>query len=166
MKILRLKVDGFGPLRGEYRFDPDRVVLLLGSNERGKSSLLAAITAALYGLSDDRRTHRVMTPVERWRPWDGGSFRLELEIEVNGQQYSIRRDFEEDKIEVWNGDGREVTADFQHGKGEFPVGLKLLGVDASEWDKCAFIRQSDLAEVVPTEEKSRRSSSLVPSDLL
>ena len=33
--------------------------------------------------------------------------RLELEIEVNGQQYSIRRDFEEDKIEVWNGDGRE-----------------------------------------------------------
>lgn len=160
MKLLRLKADGFGPLRGEYRFDPARVTLLVGSNERGKSSLLAAITAGLYGLSDDRRTHRVMTPVERWRPWDGGSYRLELELEMDGQQYSIRRDFDENKVEVWNGDGREVTAEFQHEKGEFPIGLKLLGIDAVDWEKCAFIRQNDLAEVVPTDEKSRRSSSL------
>ena len=80
MRLLRLKVDGVGPLRGEYRFNRGRVTLIVDRNETGKSSLLAAISAALYGLEDDRRSHQVMTPVDRWRPWDGGSYRVELEL--------------------------------------------------------------------------------------
>ena len=71
MKLLRLKADGFGALRGEFRFDPDRVTVILDDNERGKSTLLAAIAAALYGLEGDRRSHRPLTPFERWKPWDG-----------------------------------------------------------------------------------------------
>ena len=50
MKILSLKADGFGALKGEFRFDPDRLNLVVDENERGKSTLLAAVTAALYGL--------------------------------------------------------------------------------------------------------------------
>src|SRR5512134_2071942 len=69
MKLLRLKVDGFGALKGEFAFDPGRVTLLVDDNERGKSTLLAAIAAALYGLEDNKRTHRVLTPLDRWRPW-------------------------------------------------------------------------------------------------
>ena len=53
MKILRLRVDGFGPLRGEWSFSADKLNLVVDGNERGKSSLLAAIHAALYGLDDD-----------------------------------------------------------------------------------------------------------------
>ena len=44
--------------------------LVVDDNDRGKSTLLAAIVAALYGLSDDKRTHRPITPLDRWRPWD------------------------------------------------------------------------------------------------
>jgi uncharacterized protein YhaN len=94
VKLLSLKADGFGALRGEFRFDPDRLNLVVDENERGKSTLLAAVTAGLYGLDEDRRSHRVLTPVERWRPWGGGSYRLELEVEHNGERLAIRRDFE------------------------------------------------------------------------
>jgi len=42
VKILSLKADGFGALRGEFRFDPDRLNLIVDENERGKSTVLAA----------------------------------------------------------------------------------------------------------------------------
>ena len=94
VKLLRLKADGFGPLRGEYRFAPDRLNLVLDQNESGKSSLLAAIAAALYGLDGDKRTHRLLTPLERWRPWGGGPYRIELELGTAGERLTVTRDFE------------------------------------------------------------------------
>jgi len=160
VKLLRLKTDGFGPLKGEWRFDPAKVAVILDDNERGKSSLLAAITAALYGLDDDRRTHRMITPLERWRPWEGSLFRVELDCEANGVRYTIKRDFARGSIEVWNERGQEVTAEFRAGKDLYPVGQKLLGLDEAEFEKCSLVRQNDLEGVVPGEEKARRVSTL------
>jgi DNA repair exonuclease SbcCD ATPase subunit len=160
MRLLRLKVDGFGPLRGEYRFNPGRVTLVVDRNETGKSTLLAAISAALYGLDDDRRSHKVVTPVDRWRPWDGGPYRIELELECEGEVITVKRDFERGTVEVWDERGREVTASFREGKEDFPVGKKLLGLDAGEFEKCALVRQGELDQVVPGDEKARRGGTL------
>jgi DNA repair exonuclease SbcCD ATPase subunit len=160
MKLLRLKADGFGPLRGEFAFDPERLTLLVDENERGKSSLLAAISAGLYGLEDDRRSHRMMTPLERWRPWNGGSYRVELEVEHEGERLTVRRDFERGTVEVWSANGREVTDRFRVGKDEYPVGKVLSGLDAAEFEKCAFVRQNELDGVVPGDERLRRQSTL------
>ncbi len=160
MRLLRLRVDGFGPLRGEYRFSPGRVTLIVDRNETGKSSLLAAVSAALYGLEDDRRSHKVMTPMERWRPWDGGSYRVELELECEGEVTTVKRDFERGTVEVWDERGREVTASFREGKDAFPVGKKLLGLDPEEFEKCALVRQGELDQVVPGDEKARRGGTL------
>jgi hypothetical protein len=160
MRLLRLKVDGFGPLRGEYRFNPGRVTLVVDRNETGKSSLLAAISAALYGLADDRRSHKVITPVDRWRPWDGGSYRVELELECEGDVITVKRDFERGTVEVRDERGLEVTASFREGREDFPVGKKLLGLDADEFEKCALVRQGELDQVVPGDEKARRGGTL------
>lgn len=160
MRLLSLKADGFGPLRGTFAFDPGRLSLVVDDNERGKSSLLAAIAAALYGLEDDRRSHRVLTPHERWRPWDGGSYRVELELEHGDERYTVARDFDRGSVAVWNGRGQEVTPEFRRGKDEVAVGLVLLGLDADEFEKCAFVRQGELDQVVPGEERGRRASTL------
>jgi hypothetical protein len=153
-------VDGFGPLRGEFHFNRGRVTLVVDRNETGKSSLLAAISAALYGLEGDRRSHKVITPVDRWRPWDGGSYRVELELECAGDVYTVKRDFERGTVEVWDDRGLEVTASFREGKEDFPVGKKLLGLDADEFEKCALVRQGELDQVVPGDEKARRGGTL------
>lgn len=160
MKLLRLKADGFGPLRGEYTFDADRVTLVVDGNERGKSSLLAAIGAALYGLAGDRRNHRLITPLDRWRPWDGGPYRIELDLESGGTRYTVTRDFELGLVGVWNDRGQELTHDFREGRDDFPIGRVLFGLDAQEFEKCAFVRQGELDLVVPDEEKARRASTL------
>ncbi len=160
MKLLRLKTDGFGGLRGEHRFDGDRLTLVVDDNERGKSTLLAAIVAALYGLSDDKRTHRPITPLDRWRPWDGGPFNVELELECGGEHYTIQRDFTSNTVAVWNDRAQELTAQFLEGRDEYPVGKHLLGLDAEEFEKCAFVSQEELDQVVPADEKDRRANTL------
>jgi DNA repair exonuclease SbcCD ATPase subunit len=160
MKLLRLKVDGFGALKGEFTFDPGRVTLLVDDNERGKSTLLAAVAAALYGLEDDKRTHRVLTPLDRWRPWEGGAYRVELEVESDGERLTITRDFERGTVAVWNAHGQEVTAEFKEGKDQYPVGRRLIGLDTDEFAKCALVSQNELDGVVPADEKVRRDSTL------
>ena len=160
MKILRLRVDGFGGLQGEWMFSPDRVNVIVDDNERGKSSLFAAITAALYGLDGDRRTHRVLTPLERWRPWNGGPFRVALDIECTTGMYTIARDFDSGVVAVFDRSGREVTPEFLEGRDEYPIGKKLMGLDLSEFEKCALLAQGELDTVVPGDEKARRASSL------
>jgi len=160
MRLLRLGTDGFGALRGYFSFDPTRLTVVVDDNERGKTTILAAIHAALYGLDDDRRSHRLVTPLERWRPWKGGDFTVELELECANETYRIRRDFHRGTVEVWNQSGQDVTAEFREGKDGYPVGLRLLGLDALEFEKCAFVRQGDLFQVVPADERERRDSTL------
>ena len=161
MKLKRLKADGFGLLRGEWHFDPERLNLVIDDNERGKTSLLHAIVAGLYGLDGDGRRYRnLLTPLERWRPWSGDNYRIELDIDSDGEAYTIRRDFARGTVEVWNERGQDVTRDFATEKDDFSIGQPLLGLDADEFAKCAFWRQGELADVVPELEKDRRSSTL------
>lgn len=160
MKLLRLGTSGFGGLRGYFRFDPEKVSVVVDDNERGKTTMLAAVTAALYGLGDDRRSHRLMTPLERWRPWGGTSYDVEIEVETGGNRYTISRDFDRSTVDVRDGAGRDVAAEFREGKDQYPVGQKLLGLDADEFERCAFVRQGDLFQVVPADEKERREITL------
>ena len=160
MKLLRLKVEGFGALKGEFAFDPARVTVLVDDNERGKSTLLAAVAAALYGLDGDKRSHRVLSPLDRWRPWGGGPYRVELEVESGGERYTIMRDFDRGTVAVWNGRGQEVTVEFREGRTEFPVGRRLTGLDGEEFARCSLVRQNTLDEVVPADERARRASTL------
>ena len=160
MKITRLRVDGFGPLQGEWTFSADRVNVILDDNESGKSSLFSAISAALYGLDGDRRTHRVVTPLERWRPWAGGAFRVTLDVESADDRYTITRDFERGTVAVFDRSGGEVTARFLEGRDEYPVGKKLFGLDQGEFEKSALLLQGEMDGVVPGDEKARRGSTL------
>ncbi len=160
MRILRLGTNGFGALRGYFRFDPERLTVVVDDNERGKTTLLAAVAAALYGLEDDHRSHRVLTPLERWRPWDGDTYDVELEVECGDERYTVKRDFVRGTVEVRDRAGQDVTAEFREGKDGYPVAWKLIGLDADEFEKCALVRQGDLFQVVPGDERERRASTL------
>src|SRR5262245_14062532 len=160
VKIVRLRVDGFGALQGEWTFSPDRLNVILDDNERGKSSLFAAIGAALYGLEGDRCSHRVVTPIERWRPWNGDAFRVTLDVDTADGRLTITRDFDRGTVAVFDRTGREATADFLEGRDEYPVGKRLFGLDAAEFEKTALLLQGELDVVVPGDEKARRASTL------
>ena len=133
MILRRLRVEGFGALHGEWRFDPARVNLFVGENERGKTTLAAAITAALFGLESDKRSYRDgrATPLDHYRPWSGRPYAVELEFDVQGHRYVINRHFGNDKLSVLR-DGTDVKEEFRHGSGEYKIGEELLGLAGPE----------------------------------
>ena len=133
MILRRLRVEGFGGLQGEWRFDPARVNLICGENERGKTTLASAITAALFGLEGDKRTYRdgKSTPLDHYRPWNGRPYAVELEFDARGKRYVVNRHFGNNKLTVLE-DGRDATDEFRHGSGEYKVGEELLGLSGPE----------------------------------
>lgn len=157
MRLKTLDIRGFGQLRGVVDLETGRgtVALLLERNEAGKSTLAAAIVAALYDLDSNRtRWRNRMTPQERYRPWTGGAYGLELLLERAGEELRIVRDFERGTTEVYAG-AREVTSEFRRGK-SVEVGEILTGLTRAQFELSAFVPQgaivwddpSDLAEAL------------------
>jgi DNA repair exonuclease SbcCD ATPase subunit len=136
--LRRLKIDGFGALVGEWRFEPARLHVVCGQNERGKTTLAAAITAALYGLDADKRSWRDRaTPLEQHRPWSGRPYALELEFELGDRRYVVNRHFGNNRLTVLT-DGRDTTEEFRHGSGEYKLGEELLGMSADQFARSAL----------------------------
>ena len=138
MILKRLKIDGFGALAGEWRFEPGKLHLVVGENEKGKTTLAAALAAALYGLDADRRPYRDRaTPLEQHRPWSGRPYALELEFELADRRYVVHRHFGNGRLTVLQ-DGRDVTETFRHGSGEYKLGEELLGMSADQFARSAL----------------------------
>jgi DNA repair exonuclease SbcCD ATPase subunit len=136
--LRRLRIDGFGTLAGEWRFEPGRLHLFTGENERGKTTFAAAITAALYGLEADRRSFQGRaTPLEQHRPWSGRPYALELEFDLADRRYVITRHFGNNRLTVLQ-DGRDATEEFRHGSGEYKLGEELLGMSADQFARSAL----------------------------
>ena len=133
MILRRLRVEGFGALHGEWRFDPGRVNLFVGENERGKTTLAAAITAALFGLESDKRSYKggSATPFDHYKPWSGRPYAVELEFDAQGHRYIVNRHFGNGRQSVLR-DGTDVTEEFRHGSGEYKIGEELLGLSGPE----------------------------------
>ncbi len=150
MKIERLEIGGFGKLRDrEILFDPDRANLLVERNEFGKSTVAEAICAALYGFrsrAQDRSTEEKLSGIEIWRPLDGGSYQVTLDIRVQGRRKRICRDFDKNTTRIFDLDlgGEEITPKFIWKKGEPRVGEFLLGLSREQFQQTCFVGQRSL----------------------
>lgn len=145
MRIFQLSIKGFGQLRGEYSLDPGagKLGLLLERNEAGKTTLMEAILAALYGLNKDkRRAKGKLSEWEVYRPWNGGPYGLVLRLRHGADELTIERDFREDSIRVLAA-GQNITDRFRSGKNVL-VGERLLGLSREHFLHSAFIRQGEV----------------------
>ncbi len=146
MRVRRLRIEGFGNLRGEFIFSSDRCNLILEPNESGKSTLTAAIQAALYGFPRQRasREHPI-TERECHRPWKGETYAVELELECRDRAYVVRRDFDQETVSIHDGlSGKEITSEFASGKDQIDLGLALTGLSREDFTRCCFVGQRDI----------------------
>ena len=111
MRLIALRVDGFGRL-AERRFEfAPGLNVVVGPNEAGKSTLAAAIIASLYG---GRRGDK-----DRWRPWTGGPYAASLRYETSdGASWEVHRAFDLDAkgVRVYDADGADAAARIGAGK--------------------------------------------------
>lgn len=174
MKIRRLKAQGFGTFTGEVLFDPERLNLVVGPNEAGKTTLAVAISAVLYGLNDDGRRYRgQFTPRQQYEPWGAGTCALEMEFETGRGRYTVNRNFTRGTVSVFEEGRGNVTEDFRHGSGEYMIGEELLGLSLEQFARSALLLQEGPiglagAEVRPDSKVAtllERQASTVVGDL-
>jgi DNA repair exonuclease SbcCD ATPase subunit len=149
MKIERLVLHGFGGLRGEVRFDPDRCNLILAPNESGKSTLVEALVTALYGFPEERRSrHRPITRREAFRPWGQGPYQVELEFRVAGAGYSLHRDLAEDSVTLREErTGKDISEEFRVSGGRHEILERLIELGRTEFVRSAVVRQQEVQAV-------------------
>ncbi len=150
MRIRRLLLRSFGCLSGEYHLSADRANLIIEPNERGKSTLAAAILAGLYGFPPGQRRSesRPLVDVDLHRPWTGGGYLVEMDVEAGGAVFTIRRDFDSRKEQVfeWRS-GKEITEQFSISKDSLDFAGRITGLDRDDFSRTAFLRQTEMQQV-------------------
>ena len=111
MWIERIHIRGFGCLRDRvYEFPENRAVLVLEDNERGKSTLAAAILCCLCGLPGRKRAGEKIKLSDIHKPWEGDTYAVEMDLRAGGRSYHIERDFGRGSFVVRDGEtGRDIT---------------------------------------------------------
>jgi uncharacterized protein YhaN len=95
MHIKSVSLKGFGILKHyTLEFSREKLNIIVGNNETGKSTLCNAIVAIIYGLSGRGDS-------ENRRAWDySGEFRGAIEIDYGDASYRIERDFETNHVKM------------------------------------------------------------------
>ncbi len=138
MKLLELRIDGFGRLTDRtVRFDP-RFNVIYGPNEAGKSTLTSAILASLYGCGRGER--------DSWRPWSGARYAAALKYVLSdGREFEVQRDFERDGkgVHVYDASGNDVSGECAVGRNIVP-GLTHLGVPLEVFLNASYVAQGEV----------------------
>ena len=145
MRIERIRVEGFGALRGLDLAWPEGCVLLaVDPNETGKTTLCEAIVTALYGLP---KTRGVATRVrELRRPRSGAPMRVGLDVSAGGRRWSVDRDLDAGTLLIVDRDrGADATAEFLRPGGRDVFGeIVTGGLGEPLFRATAYVKQNVL----------------------
>ena len=158
MRIESIDIRGFGCLvNRRYEFPEDRASLVIADNEKGKSTLAAAILAALCGFPKRRQPGEVIKLSEVYRPWNGDTYAIEMDIIADGQQLRIERDFAKDTFVVRDREtGKDISASYDR-----DLARQIFILPREDFQRIAFISGKDVPSLGSASGIQARLSALV-----
>lgn len=117
LNIEFLKINGFGKIKNkEIKLEKNKINLIYGKNESGKSTILKFILTIFYGISKNKK-NKLISDLEKYNPWNNEEFSGKLIYELdNNKKYEIFRDFKKKKIQIYNNEGKDITNEFNINK--------------------------------------------------
>lgn len=143
MRIKKFETNGFGCLKGSYELGSLPSTLIIEKNEKGKSTFVAGILAALYGL--DGNSVYGLQERERFRPMKWEGFDVTLSLQIGEREYRIVRDFNTDSVGIWDEKSdQEITSEFTKENGQVMIGESLIDLSRDGFLKTSLIRQNEI----------------------
>ena len=116
MKINYLKINGLGKLENKEIELSEKINLIYGENESGKSTLLKFVAAMFYGTTKNKN-RKDISDYEKYKPWRNENFSGKMIYKLdNGEKYEIFREFNKKNPQIYNENGEEISKNFNINK--------------------------------------------------
>ena len=139
MRIKNLRIESFGKLESVSVGLDDKITVIHGRNEAGKSSIASFIKYMLYGFDSSKKSSVSENQKKKYMPWDGSDCAGELTFEAadNNTYTAVRRTAARNQNTVLDANDMPVTGD--------NAGDYFFGINENCYKKTAFIGQRDTA---------------------
>lgn len=152
MWVEHLDIRGYKRLSGEYDFD-QRLSVICGANEAGKSSMHDAVVRALFGFSrTERRRSGGESELDRCRPWNDDPYAIYATVRTDDGRLRLEWDFAEHSVTVRNLDsGEDLSAQMHGSRGDVLLGRHLLGLELDDFRQACCLDQAEISAVASSE---------------
>jgi DNA repair exonuclease SbcCD ATPase subunit len=145
LKVEEIKINAFGTLKNKEINLSDKINIIHGKNESGKSTLLTYIKTAFYGISRNKNGKEI-SDYDKYKPWSGEEFSGKIKYTLdNGEQFEIFRDFNKKNPKIYNAKLEDVTNQFNIDKKEgSQFFFEQVGIDENIFTSTIMAEQQEV----------------------
>lgn len=112
MKIKEIKINNYGILKNKKINFENKLNIIYGKNESGKSTLLNYIKNIFYGISKNKNGKNI-SEYEKYLPWTEEEFSGKIKYELdNGENFEVFRDFKKKNTKIFNSNFEDISGQF------------------------------------------------------
>lgn len=145
MKIQKLKINSFGKLENKEIELKEKINIIYGENESGKSTLLKFITGMFYGLSKNKNGKEI-SDYDKYKPWKKDEYSGKINYQLdNGEIYEIFRDFHKKNPQIILNGTEDISKQFSIDKNKGNEFFKeQTNIDESVFFHTAGVMQEEI----------------------
>ena len=111
MKINNIKINSYGKLK-DKNLNFEKINIIYGKNESGKSTLLNFILNLFYNISKNKNGKNI-SDYEKYIPWNENDFSGKILYELdNNKKYEVFRDFNKKNPQVFDENGNDISNNY------------------------------------------------------
>ncbi len=143
MKIDSLYISAFGGIKDLKLDFSEKLNVIYGDNENGKSTVMSFIKMMFYG--SERGSTQISKSIrKKSTPWDGSVMAGSIDFTHSGKKYRIEREFK-----TSNSTDRVILIDLDLGTRQTvpaDIGIKFFGLSPAAFERSVFIGQFGFPE--------------------
>lgn len=112
MKIENIKINSFGKINDKEYNLSEKINLIYGKNEAGKSTLLKFIQNIFYGTSKNKKG-KYFSDYDLYKPWGEGDFSGKIKYKLDsGKTFEVYREFTKKNPKIYNENLEDISKQF------------------------------------------------------
>ena len=112
MQINKININNYGNLSNKEINLDNKINIIYGKNEAGKSTLLNFIESMFFG-ANKNKGKKIIPDFDRYNPWNNGEYSGTIDYQLeNGEEFHVYRDFKKKNPQILNKLGKDISQEF------------------------------------------------------